>query len=209
VHPFSHESVFPVKKAIRTKIIPCWCEKINSHIIVSNVWPLPICPAISLPECKFTNTFKSDTSKCDCEKLAGFDKQDGDRSPIPFSKNHSHFHPDEFFFSGKTITIGYYTLLLKSAFTDFNITGEIKQPWIFIAKARQKERGIKGFQINYNLYPESANIASGLSEGYYENNDFKKTITLLEKSLKLNKDSKTIKETLELLYKAKKKERRY
>jgi len=57
------------------------------------------------------------------------------------------------------------------------------------------------------LYPESANVISSLGEGYYENNDFKKAISFLEKALEINKKPDDIKDILEILYKTKKKEK--
>ncbi len=57
------------------------------------------------------------------------------------------------------------------------------------------------------MYPESANIVSSLGEGYYENGDNKKAVSFLEKALELNKNPQDIKGILEILYKAKEKER--
>lgn len=71
----------------------------------------------------------------------------------------------------------------------------------------EKKEALRVFQINYFLYPESANVISSLGEGYYENNDFKKAISFLEKALEINKKPDDIKDILEILYKTKKKEK--
>jgi hypothetical protein len=46
-------------------------------------------------ECKFSNTLKLRSVKCDCEKLAGIDKQDTNQTSSP--KTHTLIYPDEFF----------------------------------------------------------------------------------------------------------------
>lgn len=83
---------------------------------------------------------------------------------------------------------------------------ELNSLGYLLLKQKKKKEGLRLFQINYSLYPESYNIASSLGEGYYENGDYKKAVTQLEKSLELNKDPKAIKEILAILYKAKGKE---
>lgn len=71
----------------------------------------------------------------------------------------------------------------------------------------KKKEALRVFQINYFLYPESANVISSLGEGYYENNDLKKAISFLEKALEINKKPDDIKDILEILYKTKEKEK--
>lgn len=71
----------------------------------------------------------------------------------------------------------------------------------------KKKEALRLFQINYFLYPESANVISSLGEGYYENNDFKKAISFLEKALEINKKPDDIKGIVEILYKTKEKEK--
>jgi tetratricopeptide (TPR) repeat protein len=83
---------------------------------------------------------------------------------------------------------------------------ELNSLGYLLLKQAKKKEALRIFQVNYNLYPESSNLASSLGEGYYENSDYKKAITFLQKSLELNKDSGAIKEILVLLYKAKEKE---
>jgi hypothetical protein len=86
---------------------------------------------LSYLECKFSNTFKSNTAKCDCEKQAGLDKKDD--SPSPASKIHSHIHPDEFFAVTKGLAIERY---FKTAGLTFNnlpgddeCEGKLRNPW--------------------------------------------------------------------------------
>jgi tetratricopeptide (TPR) repeat protein len=76
-----------------------------------------------------------------------------------------------------------------------------------LLKQGKKKDALKIFQANYYLFPQSSNVSSSLGEGYYENNDYKKAISSLERSLELNKDPKAIPEILSILYKAKEKEK--
>ncbi|HLG39395.1 MAG TPA: hypothetical protein VI461_06990 [Chitinophagaceae bacterium] len=73
-------------------------------------------------------------------------------------------------------------------------------------KQGKKKEALRIFQVNYNLYPASSHILSSLGEGYYENNDYKKAVTFLEKSLEFNKEPGEVKTILAILYKAKEKE---
>ncbi|MGC4035345.1 MAG: hypothetical protein QM764_05235 [Chitinophagaceae bacterium] len=76
-----------------------------------------------------------------------------------------------------------------------------------LLKQDRKREALKIFQVNYSLYPESANIASSLGEGFYENGDYKKAVSMLEASLEMNKDPRLVKSILEILYKAKEREK--
>ncbi|MBC7873565.1 MAG: hypothetical protein H7Y01_06205 [Ferruginibacter sp.] len=76
-----------------------------------------------------------------------------------------------------------------------------------LLKQEKKKEAMKIFQVNYNLYPGSANIVSSLGEGYSETGDNKKAIQFLEKALELNKNPQDVKGILEVLYKAKEKEK--
>jgi hypothetical protein len=80
-------------------------------------------------ECKFSNTFKSDAAKCDCEKKASFGKQGSDQSPI--SKTHTHIHLDEFFSMTKGILIDSYFKIFKPASHSFadESEGNSTKPW--------------------------------------------------------------------------------
>jgi thiol-disulfide isomerase/thioredoxin len=84
---------------------------------------------------------------------------------------------------------------------------ELNSLGYLLLKHNQKKEALKIFQVNYNLYPESGNIASSLGEGYYENGDTKKAVSFLEKALELNKNPQDVKGILEILYKAKEKEK--
>jgi tetratricopeptide (TPR) repeat protein len=83
---------------------------------------------------------------------------------------------------------------------------ELNSLGYLLLKQGKKKEALKIFQVNYNLYPESSNIASSLGEGYFENADYKKAVALLERSLELNKDPAGLKDILPLLYRAKEKE---
>lgn len=82
---------------------------------------------------------------------------------------------------------------------------ELNSLGYLLLKQDRKKEALQVFRINYVLYPESANTASSLGEGYYENNEFKKAVSFLERSLELNEDPNAIKGILEVLYKAKEK----
>ncbi len=72
-----------------------------------------------------------------------------------------------------------------------------------LLKQGKREEAVKIFQVNYILYPESANVISSLGEAYYKTGDIKNAVLYLEKSLELNKDPKMMKEILAILYQAK------
>lgn len=74
--------------------------------------------------------------------------------------------------------------------------------YILMAQHKMKE-AVTIFLVNYYLYPQSANVASSLGEGYFENGDITNAIFYLEQSLVLNKDPKAVKGILDILYKAK------
>lgn len=84
---------------------------------------------------------------------------------------------------------------------------ELNSLGYLLVKQGKKKEALQIFRMNYTLYPESSNTASSLGEGYYENGNYKKAISFLERSLELNKDPGTIKEILGILYKAKEKDK--
>ncbi|MGB4846096.1 MAG: hypothetical protein WBP16_16635, partial [Ferruginibacter sp.] len=84
---------------------------------------------------------------------------------------------------------------------------ELNSLGYLLLKQGKKEDASKIFQVNYYLFPESANVVSSLGEGYYENNDMRRAVFFLEKSLELNKDPKAVAGILSILYKAKEKEK--
>jgi tetratricopeptide (TPR) repeat protein len=80
---------------------------------------------------------------------------------------------------------------------------ELNSLGYLLLRQNKKKEALKLFQINYNLYPEAANIISSLGEGYLKNNDTKNALIYLERALEANKDPKAIKSILDLLYVAK------
>ena len=84
---------------------------------------------------------------------------------------------------------------------------ELNSLGYLLLKQGNKKEAVRIFQINYNLYPESANVVSSLGEGYYETGDIKRAIAFLEKALELNKKPQEVKGILEILYKAKEKDK--
>lgn len=85
--------------------------------------------------------------------------------------------------------------------------GELNSLGYLLLKQNKKKEALQIFRINYYLYPESASILSSLGEGFYENGDYKKAVNWLERSLEFNKEPSAIKSILEILYKAKEKEK--
>jgi thiol-disulfide isomerase/thioredoxin len=74
--------------------------------------------------------------------------------------------------------------------------------YVLLAQKKMKE-AIAVFQINYFLYPQSANVASSLGEGYYVIGDAKNAVYYLENALGKNTDPKALRGILDVLYKAK------
>jgi thiol-disulfide isomerase/thioredoxin len=83
---------------------------------------------------------------------------------------------------------------------------ELNSLGYLLLKQGKKKEALRIFQVNYNLYPTSSNIASSLGEGYLENAEYQKAVAALERSLELNKEPAAFREILALLYKAKEKE---
>ena len=84
-----------------------------------------------------------------------------------------------------------------------NNENELNSLAYLLLKQGKKEEALKIFQVNCHLYPESANVMSSLGEGYWKTGDNKNAVTLLERSLEINKDPKMVKEILAVLYEAK------
>lgn len=82
---------------------------------------------------------------------------------------------------------------------------ELNSLGYLLLKQAKKKEALQVFRINYLIFPESANTASSLGEGYLENENREQAVSMLEHSLKLNKDPEAISEVLRLLYKAKEK----
>jgi len=83
---------------------------------------------------------------------------------------------------------------------------ELNSLGYLLLKQGKKIAALQLFRMNYLLYPESANTASSLGEGYLENGNDVKAAEFLEKSLERNRDPQAIRPVLELLYKIKAKE---
>jgi thiol-disulfide isomerase/thioredoxin len=84
-----------------------------------------------------------------------------------------------------------------------NNENELNSLAYLLIKQKLIQEALQIFRINAVIYPESANIASSLGEGYLENGMPEKAIPILENSLALTKDATLVKEILRLLYKAK------
>jgi tetratricopeptide (TPR) repeat protein len=81
--------------------------------------------------------------------------------------------------------------------------GELNSLGYLLQKQGKITEGLKLFEVNAHLYPESANVFLYLGEGYYKAGDNKNAALYLERSLELNKEPARIKEILKVLYKAK------
>jgi len=100
----------------------------------------------------------------------------------------------------KNITARSLALQLKLLVGGENELNSLGYLWL---KQEKKQEALKIFQVNANLYPESANVISSLGEGYLRIGDIKSATQYLEKALELNKDPKLVKEILKTLYEAK------
>jgi tetratricopeptide (TPR) repeat protein len=80
---------------------------------------------------------------------------------------------------------------------------ELNSLGYLLLKQGKKKEALRIFEINYYLFPESANVVSSLGEGHLENGDHKKAVTWLEKALELNKRTQDVRGILDLLYSAK------
>jgi hypothetical protein len=85
---------------------------------------------LSYLECKLSNAFKSPELKCDCEKQAGFAKEESGPS-VP--KAHLHLHLDEYFSAPKqTISIPFpktNNTVLFSFYIEKECEGSYPAPW--------------------------------------------------------------------------------
>lgn len=80
---------------------------------------------------------------------------------------------------------------------------ELNSLGYLLLKQGKKKEALRMFQVNYLLYPQSANTASSLGEGHLENANYEKAISFLEYALELNKEPALVKSILPVLYKAK------
>jgi tetratricopeptide (TPR) repeat protein len=72
-----------------------------------------------------------------------------------------------------------------------------------LLRQNRNKEALKLFQINANLYPESADVLSSLGEGYYRAGDAPNASQVLESALEVNKNPSFVKEILKLLYEVK------
>ncbi len=107
-------------------------------------------------------------------------------------------------FTDENIAAGSLAKQLRLLVSDEN---ELNSLAYLLLKQEKKKEALKIFQINANIYPESSNVISSLGEGYYENSENKKAVAILERALALNKNPEEVKGILEILYKAKEKEK--
>lgn len=107
-------------------------------------------------------------------------------------------------FTDENIAAGSLAKQLRLLVSDEN---ELNSLAYLLLKQEKKKEALKIFQVNANIYPESSNVISSLGEGYYENGDNKKAVAILERALALNKNPEEVKGILEILYKAKEKEK--
>lgn len=84
-----------------------------------------------------------------------------------------------------------------------NSERELNSVGYLLLQQEKKQEAFKIFQLNAQLYPESANVLSSLGEGYYKTGDAKMAVQLLEKALEINKDPLLVKEILKILYEVK------
>ncbi len=80
---------------------------------------------------------------------------------------------------------------------------ELNSLGYLLLQQEKKYEALKIFQLNAQLYPESANVLSSVGEGYLKTGDTKTAIQFLEKALEINKDPQLLKEILKILYDAK------
>lgn len=80
---------------------------------------------------------------------------------------------------------------------------ELNSVGYLLLQQKKKQEAFKVFQLNAQLYPESANVLSSLGEGYYKIGDNKTAVQFLERALEINKDPLLVKEILQILYEVK------
>jgi len=85
---------------------------------------------LSYLECKILNTLQPVSKKCDCEKIAGFDKP----GEVPFSapKIHLHIHVDEFFTGPDEMAFSMFTAAVEKTgllYTRGMQDGTFPAPW--------------------------------------------------------------------------------
>jgi hypothetical protein len=105
-------------------------RKLSAILLISLLAFSQYARQLSYLECKLSNTFKPDSSRCDCDKKAGLDKKDNNQSPV--SKVHTHIHFDEFFSSAREININSSVNSLQvnpDRLHDDECKGNFSKPW--------------------------------------------------------------------------------
>jgi hypothetical protein len=118
-------------KTFLTKTITFRVKKLSAILLISIFAFSQYARQLSYLECKFSNSFKVNTLKCDCEKQGGFDKEAS--TQLPVSKTHTHSHFDELFPSGKEMVIDCYFMNLQLTLVplrgDDECEGKYAKPW--------------------------------------------------------------------------------
>jgi hypothetical protein len=132
VHPFPHRPVFFGEKDLyQPKPMPGRVKKLSAILLFSLFAFSQYARQLNWLECKFSNEFKTESSKCDCEKQAGFDKPGDDPSPV--SKTHTHIHLDEFFAGVKELVIDPCLSITEPGFNRLHnsdeLEGKYRKPW--------------------------------------------------------------------------------
>lgn len=127
----------------------------------------------------------------------------------PYSPNYRSFHPIlQWMKDGRLLhensSIRGMAEQLRPRVADEH---ELNSLGYLLLKQDMKKEALQVFRMNYLLFSSSSNVASSLGEGYYENKEYGKAVQFLERSLELNKDPKATREILDILYKAKEKEK--
>ncbi len=135
MHPFVCQSVYFSRKA--AKSFPNQnhnlhrVRKLSAILLISVFAFSQYARQLNYLQCKFSNTFKTSAAKCDCEKQAGFEKQD--TSQLPVSKTHTHIHLDELFAAAKDFIVDASFKEVKLKINPFSGDDECKgiytKPW--------------------------------------------------------------------------------
>jgi hypothetical protein len=135
VHPFIRQPVYLGIKSPESfsnqNYYLLQVRKLSAILLISIFAFSQYARQLSYLECIFSNTFKTSSTKCDCEKQAGFDKQDADQLPV--SSTHTHIHLDEFFAVAREIIVNSNYKNLKSKAihlpAEDKCEGNYPRPW--------------------------------------------------------------------------------
>lgn len=134
MHPFIHQPVYPGIKApsfFNQNLYLRQVRHLSAILLISIFAFSQYARQLSYLECKISNTFKTNTTKCDCEKQADFDKQDDKQPPGPTA--HTHIHLDEFFAVAREVALhSYYKNIKMNLFhlpAEDECEGNYPKPW--------------------------------------------------------------------------------